>query len=301
MAAVIVGDLAQIDFRALGLVAVHLAPLAEPGALVIAVPEAPVEDRGEALLERGAQLRREAARFDGVGGLAVGLRDRLHVFGAAGASFNLEDRGPGVGHLVEELDGAQVFGRHDVLVVDEQLPARFQVGHLIAAPAHLVAVATVGRSVVFVERQIAFARDGHAERAVAEHFDLHRTARRSADALAGDSFGNGAHLMQVEFAGQDHHVGELAVEAQTLHVRHAELRGDVHFQTEPPRLGDSGHVGSDDGADACLPCREQRFTHGGEVFVIEGDVEGQVGAYAVRAADRADLWEVFRGEIVGGM
>ena len=118
---VVVRHASQIDFRAGGLVAVHRTPFAQPGALVVAVPETAVEDRGEPRLERSAQFRGERPGLDGVGRFAVGPCDRLDILAAARPPFDLEDRGARIGHLVEKFDGAQVFGRHDILVVDQQL------------------------------------------------------------------------------------------------------------------------------------------------------------------------------------
>ena len=136
---------------------------------------------------------------------------------------------------------------------------------------------------------------------MAEHLDLYRTARRTAEALTVDGFPDGLHLVQVELAGQHDHVGELAVETQAFQVGDAQLRGDVHFQSAGAGGGDGRHVGADHGADTGFGSGIEHFPHGRQVLVVERDVEGQVAAQAVFPADRADLAKVFQCKVVGGM
>ncbi len=112
---------------------------------------------------------------------------------------------------------------------------------------------------------------------------------------------DGLRLVEPELACQHHDVGELAVEAQAFDVRHAQLRGDMHLQPEPPCFGNGRHVGGDDGADAGLACGLQGLAHRIQVFVVQRDVERQVAPDAVAAADVADFPQVLRGEIVGRM
>ena len=107
--------------------------------------------------------------------------------------------------------------------------------------------------------------------------------------------------MEIEFTGQDHHIGKLAVVTERFAVRDAQLRGDMYFQAEPPRFRDSCDVRSDYGAHARFPGRLQRLPHRSEVFVVEGYVERQVAAESVFPADIAYRLEVFRCEIVGGV
>ena len=136
---------------------------------------------------------------------------------------------------------------------------------------------------------------------MAEHLELNGTAGRSTDALASHGFGDGLDLLEPQLPGQDDHVGELAVEAQALDVGDAQLRRDVHFEPEPARFGDGGHVGSDDGADAGVACSAQRLAHRRQVFVIECDVERQIAAEPVFPAQVADGLQVFRRKVVGRM
>jgi hypothetical protein len=49
---------------------------------------------------------------------------------------------------------------------------------------------------------------------VAEHFDAEALAARSADILLVDGAMDGSYLLEVEFAGEDHHIGKLCIEAQ---------------------------------------------------------------------------------------
>ena len=180
---------------ATGLAAIDRAPFAQRRALVIAVPEAPVEYIGQFLLERRAQLCGEGPVRDGIGRPPVALRGAFYVFRIPRTPLNFEYAHAGSGYLVQELNGTEVFGRHDILVVHFQLRAGLQVGYPVAPAAELVASAPVGRGSVGVQAQVAFARDGHAQGSVDEHFQADRPAGGSADAFLQDGFVDGRHLL----------------------------------------------------------------------------------------------------------
>ena len=197
----IVGHFAEerLAFRGLG--AVDLAPLAETAAEVVAVPEAAVEDGGEPFAPMGDFFRPVGAVEAGVEGLVVALADCFHVFRGAGAAFDFEHPHPGVNHLVEESDGAEVFGRHDVLAVHFQLELVVGVLHEVRTAAYLVTRAPVRRGVHLVEAEVAFPGDGHAEGAVGEHFDAEQFAAGAPDVVGDDLPMDFGHLPHVEFPG----------------------------------------------------------------------------------------------------
>ena len=70
--------------------AVVLVPLAQQLSLVVAVPEAAVEDGGESLVPSILFIFREGAVQHALDGLAVALYYGQDIFGTAGAAFNLE-------------------------------------------------------------------------------------------------------------------------------------------------------------------------------------------------------------------
>ena len=151
--------------------AVHIAPLTESRTLIVAIPESTVEDFGKFILQRGSKFRSVAPLTDSVGCPAVALCRLLDIFSAPGPALDLEDLYASIDDLVHELNGTQILRRHDVLIVDVKFRAGLKIGDLIATAAKLVAGATVGRSTIGLETQIALPGDGHAERSVGEHLN----------------------------------------------------------------------------------------------------------------------------------
>ena len=112
-----VADTPAIDFAAGGVGAVDFAPLPQIGALIITVPEAPVEDLGKLFLQRRRKGGGKSPVRDRVGGPAVAGCAALHVVGAAGPSFNLQHPHAAVDHTRQELNGTQVLRRHYIFIV----------------------------------------------------------------------------------------------------------------------------------------------------------------------------------------
>ena len=232
--------------------AVAVGPLAEALAEVVAVPEATIEDGREALVPGGYEALVEGAVAAGRGGLGVALRDGAHVFRPPRAALDLEDAHAGVDEFVEEMNRLEVFGRHDVGVVDVQLVVRLAVADGVAAAANLVAGAAVGGGVHLVQAEVAFAGDGHAEGAVAKHFEAYGLAFRASDVALADGPMDGADLVQIELAGQDGHVGKAGVEGEGFDVGDVELGGEVDLLTDVGGIAHGGHVGGDNGRYASL-------------------------------------------------
>ena len=293
-----VRDLAGIDLFAGGTAAVDFAPFSKSRPLVIAVPEAPVEDFGKFSLQGRCKSVTVSPFAYCIGGAAVTGSHLLYIFRTAGPALDFEDRHSAVYDFVHKLNSAEVFGRHNVFVVHEQLIARFQVRDLIAPAADLVAGPTVGGSPVLVQAQVAFAGNRHTQRSVGKHLDFHRTARRPADTFPYNGLVYFLHLMQVEFPCQHHHICKLRVKPQRFDIRNAQLGGNMHFQTYAAGIDYGSHIGCDDCRNACRLGCIKSFPHRLQVFLIQDYVEGKIGLYAILTANPADLGEVLRREIV---
>ena len=150
------------------------------------------------------------------------------------------------------MNRLEVFGRHDVGVVDVQLVVRLAVADGVAAAANLVAGAAVGGGVHLVQAEVAFSGDGHAEGAVAKHFEAYGLAFRASDVALADGPMDGADLVQIELAGQDGHVGKAGVEGEGFDVGDVELGGEVDLLTDVGGIAHGGHVGGDNGRYASL-------------------------------------------------
>ena len=116
------------------------------------------------------------------------------------------------------MNGFQILGRHDVFVVDAKFDVGIVVAHRIAAPAHLHARTTVGRRIKFVQAQITFAGNGHAQRTMTKHFNANRFTSATTYTIFANMAINFRHLIQIEFARQHHHIGKLRVKLQRFDI-----------------------------------------------------------------------------------
>ena len=80
-----------------------------------------------------------------------------------------------------------------------------------------------------MQAEVAFSRNRHTQSTVAEHFDAHKRAVRTADVVADDCLVDFVNLFEVNFAGKHHHIGKLRVESHRLTVRYIHLSGNVHL------------------------------------------------------------------------
>ena len=80
-----------------------------------------------------------------------------------------------------------------------------------------------------------------------EHFDTDFLARRAADVFAVDKVGNVAHLLEVEFACQDDHIGKVGVKAQRLLVGDVELCGEMDFLPDAVAIAQHSYVSRNNG------------------------------------------------------
>ena len=173
------------------------------------------------------------------------------------------------------------------------------VAHGVGTPANLKALAAVGAAVKIVEAHVALAAHGHAQRAVAEHFNAHRLARRAADVLFFYLPVYLGHLFELQLACHDGHVGKPGVEFERLGVADVELGGEVYLHALLAAVHYNGHVGR-------YYCRNARpaggvdyLAHLRHVVVVDYGVDREVAFHPVLAAQGGNLAEVGRGEVVG--
>ena len=196
------------------------------------------------------------------------------------------------------MDGFQVLRRHDVFVFDVEPVARVAVGNGVASAANLTAGTAVGAGACFVQAQVAFARNCHAQSAVAKHLYSHRVAVRAADAVAHDGLMYVVHLLEVHLAGKHHHVGKLAVESHRLAVRYVHLRGDVHLHVDAAGVGYGSHIACNDGRDAGFFGGVDDAAHQLHIVVEHHRVHCEIAFHAALVAPCCNLVQVVDGEVV---
>ena len=150
--------------------------------------------------------------------MTIGGGDNLHVLGAAGAAFDLEHGYSGIDDLVYELNGAKVLWTHDVLVVNLELTTGFKIGYTVASAAKLIATASVCGCSVFLEAEVAFPGNGHAQGSVDEKLKTQQLPAWTAHVLFFDTTAYVLDLRESKFAGQDYHIRKLSVELGGLKV-----------------------------------------------------------------------------------
>ena len=143
------------------------------------------------------------------------------------------------------MNGFQVFGRHNVLVVYIQFHIRFLVAHRIRAAAYLHTGTPIGRVIHFVQRQIALTGDCHAQGTVTEHFNTNLFARRATYILFYDMTIDLRHLLQIQFAGKHYHIGKLGIESQSLYIGYIQLGRKMYLLPDPAGITHHRHIGSD--------------------------------------------------------
>ena len=141
---VILRALADVDLALGGIRAIALVPFTHQLSLIVTIPETTIEDGGKTLVPLILALLSKRSVEHGLDGLLVTLHDGIDVFRPTGSSLDLKDADASLHHTIDETDGLQVLGRHDILVVDVELIARFIVGSGVRTAAHLNALPTIG-------------------------------------------------------------------------------------------------------------------------------------------------------------
>ena len=103
-----------------------MSPFSQFLPLVIPVPETAVEHPAEAFIPVGYLRFDDAAvRIFSVlpcfHSFAITAHNGIDIFRSAGTAFDLQHPHACIQHLIEEMNGLQVFGAHDILVVHIQL------------------------------------------------------------------------------------------------------------------------------------------------------------------------------------
>ena len=132
---------------------------------------------------------------------------------------------------------------------------------------------------------------------MAEHLEPDALAVRPTDVVLADEIGDSLHLLQVQFAGEDHNVGPLGIVAHGLAVAHVDLGGDVHLHADVAGKQDGGHVAGDDGAHLGVAGGGDNLVHVVDVLVIDDGVDRQVTLHAVLVAPLGDGVQVLEREV----
>ena len=273
------------------------APLAGPGSHVIAAPESPVEDGPKPLFPLLRPFGRVRPLLDRPQRLVVTLDDPLHIVGRAGAPLDLQHANARIEKPVQKVDRTEVFGRHDIFVVDDQLLAALAVPDRIGAAAYLATASPVGRMRRLVQAQVALARDGHAERPVREHLDTERLALGPPQIARADAVGNRAHLSEAQLACQHDDIGVLRVKGDGLDIRQIELSGYVHLQPDAAGVENGGLIRRDHGIDPLAPGPVHDPAHLGQILVVEDRIDGQVSLDPVPSGLRDDARQVVERKV----
>ena len=144
-----------------------MRPFAETLTLIITIPKSAVEDATQTLVP--IRNLRFNHRIVGIltalpcfHGFFVTTDYGGYIFCPAGTTFDLKYPHTGIQHLIQEMNGLQILGRHDILIIDIE----FHIGGLvldrITATANLHAGSPVGTQTVVIEAQVTFAAYSHA-------------------------------------------------------------------------------------------------------------------------------------------
>ena len=135
---------AEVNFTLAGFGAVFIVPLAHGTPQVITFPKPTIVHGRQSsfpFLKAGWSV---SASFQRIQGLPVTFGGGVHIIGTTATTFNFEYSYSGFGHLVQKIDGTQVFGRHDVFVVYLKLCSTLFVGHDVRATAILDTSPAIG-------------------------------------------------------------------------------------------------------------------------------------------------------------
>ena len=130
-----------------------------------------------------------------------------------------------------------------------------------------------------------------------EHFDPHGFARGAADALLRDLAGDVGHLLEIQFAGEHHHVGPLGVELHGLTVGDVALGRDVDFDPRAVGVEDRRKVGGDDCIDPFAAGCVDQPVGVVQLLVVEDRIDREVAFDAGPFRDADDPAQVFDGEV----
>ena len=123
---------------------------------------------------------------------------------------------------------------------------------------------------------------------------------RATNVIFLDEMGDFCHLFQIQFTGEHHHVGPLAIVAHGLAVAHVDLGGDVYLHANRAGKQDGRHVAGDDGAHLGVTGGGDNLAHVVHVLVIDDGIHRQVALHAVLVAPLGDGAQVVKREVDAG-
>ena len=132
---------------------------------------------------------------------------------------------------------------------------------------------------------------------MAEHLQAYPVAVRPADIPGLDGAAYLRHLLHVQLACENHHVGELSVEFHGLDVAYIHLCGDVDLLADLPGVEDRRHIGGDYRADAALLSAADNGAHKFHISVVYHGVYGKICLYTTLRAEGGYLSHVVGGEV----
>ena len=210
--------------------------------VVAPVPELAVEDSQQLRFPSGDLLRAPRAGGAGLQRLAVHLRDGGDVALRASSALQFEHGDTRLQQLIDHTNGADIFGRHDILVINIHLKARINIRDAVTSAAKLETVPSVSGVVVCCQTHAAFAGNADAKGPVGENLDAHGFAGRPADLLLANGVDDMADTAERQLARQHHHICISGKKAHGRHIADIGLHADVHLQPQLARVGDHRKV-----------------------------------------------------------
>ena len=127
------------------------------------------------------------------------------------------------------MNSFEVFWRHYVFIINIQFITGLIIFHSVTAATNLCASTAVCTVVHFVETQVAFSGNSHAQSTMAKHFYSYEFSFRTADItlyyLIMDIF----HLIHRKFACKHHNVCVLRIKLHSRNIGNITLCGNMYF------------------------------------------------------------------------
>jgi len=263
------------------------------------VPEPAVEHFAEFRDPDLAFVRRVRAGGERVKRFTIGAGGDCNVISGSTAPFNLQHGNSGGRDLIEILDRTDIFGRHDIVVVNDQLFAGFLIGNPVGTPTGLETGSAVGRAVILRQTHGTFPADSNTESSVGEKFKPYPFAGWTAQILLLNFLPKSGNLFERKFAGQHNRVGIAGEKFQGLEVGDIGLDGNMHFEADRAGILNGRDICGDDCGDPCGFCGIAQGVHLLHFVIVDNRIERQITFNAGGAAATDDLRKVFKGKVGG--
>ena len=256
-----IGTFTNIDFLVSSFRAIIVAPLAKTLSKIVTIPKTTIEYFRKTNIPIGNFLISESIVKVSLNSFVVARYYRLNILGTTGTTFYFENTHTRIHHFIHEVNSFEVLRRHDVFVINSEFDIRILIVNTISTAAHLHASTTIGRSIEFVQREIAFARHSHTQSTMTEHFDTNKFAIATNDILFNNATVDFSHLVHIEFARQHYYISKLSIETQRLNIRNVELSAEMHLYALRNSILHHRHVGSNDSTHTSLFGIIHNLTH----------------------------------------